>query len=180
MMNEEEYIYILKEKSCLIKTDETNAYKLTLSVFSNNTIDITICSTNQIPSKKFVLKCKMEELLKNRFFKLFLNVDEVFRELETKIENSVFIEESNVIFLDIPIGLNIINDVILEIKQIEKSKDDIIEELNKEITELKNKSNKLQNDLNLKIKEQESKINEITKNLNQKNDDSKIKLNLIS
>ena len=176
MMNEEDDVYTLKEKSYLLQTDKSNEYKLTFSVFNNNTIDITIISTKQIPSKKFVLKCTMDELLKNRFFKLFKNVEEVFIELETKIENSNILEENNSIFLDIPIGLNVINDVILEIKQIEKSKEDIIEELKKENTELKNNNNKLQNDLNQKTKELELKINEITKNLNQKIDESKIKL----
>jgi len=175
-MNEEDYVYILKEKSYIKQTDKKNEYKLTLSVFNNNTFDITICSIKQIPSKKFVLNCSMEELIKNRFFKIFINVEEVFRELETKIQNSNIIEETSVIFLDIPIGLNVINDVILEIKQIEKSKEDIIEELKKENTELKNNNNKLQNDLNQKTKELELKINEITKNLNQKIDESKIKL----
>ena len=62
------------------------------------------------------MDCSLEELVKNRFFKLFVNVDEIFRELETKIQNSSIIEETNVIYLDIPIGLTIINDIILEIK----------------------------------------------------------------
>ena len=102
-MNEEDFVYMLKEKSCIIQTDKKNEYNLTLKVFNNNTIDITICSIKEIPLKKFVLNCTMEELLKNRFFKLFINVEEVFRELETKIINCSIIEETNVIILDIPI-----------------------------------------------------------------------------
>ena len=170
MMNEEDFVYILREKSFIIQTDKKNDYNLTLTVFNNNTIDITICSTKEIPLKKFVLNCSMEDLLKNRFFKIFINVEEVFRELETKITNSNIIEETNVIFLDIPIGLNVINDVILEIKQIEKSKDDIIEELKNEITNLKNDNIILKHDLQLKIYEQEETTN----------DESKIKLIQIS
>ena len=54
MMNEEDYI-ILKEKSCIIQTDKRNEYKLTFSVFNNNTIDIKICSTNQTPKKNLFL-----------------------------------------------------------------------------------------------------------------------------
>ena len=51
----------------------------------------------------------------------------IFRELETKIINCNIIEETNFIFLDIPIGLCVINEVILEIKQFEKSNDDVDE-----------------------------------------------------
>ena len=101
-MNEENFVYLLKKTSCNIKTDKNNEYNLTLSLFSNNTIDLTICSTKQIPSKKFVLNCTMEELIKNRFFKIFINVDEVYRELETKLSKSSIIEETNIIYLDIP------------------------------------------------------------------------------
>ena len=148
-MFDENYIYVLREKSCVLQTDKSNEYELKFSVFNNNTINITICSTKQIISKnKFVLKCSMEELKKNRFFKLFINVEEVFRELETRLEKSNIIEETNAIFLDIPIGLNVINDVILEIKQIEKSNEDINEELKK--------------NLNQKIDESKIKLNLIS------------------
>ena len=67
--------------------------------------------------------------MKNRFFKIFIDLDEVFRELENKIEKSIIIEDSNLIYLDIPIGLNVINDIILEINETQKSKDEIINEL---------------------------------------------------
>ena len=63
----------------------------------------------------------MNELIKDRFFKIFIDLDEVFRELESKIEKSNLIEDSNLIYLDMPIGLNIINDIILEIKESKKN-----------------------------------------------------------
>ena len=50
------------------------------------------------------------------------------RELENKIEKSKIIEETNILYLIIPIGLTIINEIILEIKEIEKTKDEEIEE----------------------------------------------------
>ena len=80
------------------------------------------------------------DLNKIRFFKIFINVEEIFRELENKIQKSSIIEETNLIYLDIPIGLTVINDILLEIKEIEKSKDDIIEELKNKInTEINKK-----------------------------------------
>ena len=173
MINEENFVYKLKEKSCIIQ-NKKNEYKITLTVFNNNTFDITIYTIKEIPTKKFVLNCTMEELIKNRFFKIFINVEEVFRELETKITKCNIIEETNVIFLDIPIGLNVIDAVILEIKQIEKSKDDIIEELKNEIINLKNDNKKLQTELYLRKNQQELKINKPTENLNENIDESKI------
>ena len=50
------------------------------------------------------------------------------RELENKIEKSKIIEETNVLYLIIPVGLTIINEIILEIKEIEKSAEEKIEE----------------------------------------------------
>ena len=71
----------------------------------------------------------MNDLIKNRFFKIFINLEEVFRELEDKIEKSILIEDTNLIYLDIPIGLNVINDIILEIKESQKTNEEIIKNL---------------------------------------------------
>ena len=89
----------------------------------------------------------MNDLIRNRFFKMFINLDEVFRELDNKIERSIIIEDINLIYLNIPIGLNVINEVILEINESQKSKDEIIQEL--------------QNLLNIKNTLIEQKDNEI-------------------
>ena len=146
-MSEEEENFIIKEKSCIVTSNKNIEYKIILSIYNNDNINLTVYTTKLIPSKKFGLSCTLNELTKNRFFKLFINADEVFRELETKIENCSILEETNVIYLDVPIGLNVINDIILEIKQLEINKDDIKKELNDEIINLKNDNNKLQNNL---------------------------------
>ena len=166
-MIEDENIYLLKEKSFNKISDKKIEYNLTLSIFSNNTIDLTIYTNKIFPKRKFVLNCTMEELLKNRFFKIFINADEVYRELETKLSKSSIIEETNIIYLDVPIGLNIISDVILKIKQTEKSKDDVIEELNNEINILKNNNNQLQ--INLSNKEIELNQKELNLKMKKKN-----------
>ena len=63
-----------------------------------------------IPSKKYALSCTLEELFKNRFFKIFINVDEIFRELETKILKSNINDNAilNIIFLIIKILMKIL------------------------------------------------------------------------
>jgi len=171
----EEESFIIKEKSCIVTSNKNIEYKIIFSIYDNDNINLTVYTTKLIPSKKFVLSCTLDELIKNRFFKLFINADEVFRELETKIENCSIVEETNIIYLDIPIGLNVINDIILEIKQLERNKDDIIKELNSEINNLKNNNNQLQTNLkNIENKfkitkeELESKVKELEFKLKEK------------
>ena len=169
----EEESFIIKEKSCIVTSNKNIEYKIIFSIYNNDTVKLTIYTTNNIPQKKFNLSCTLEELLKNRFFKLFNNVDEVFRELENRIENSTIIEETNAIFLDIPIGLNIIKDIILEIKQTEKTKEEINEELTYEINKLKNENSQLQ----LKLKNVENELNDTKQKLKSKNIENEIKIN---
>ena len=177
-MMEEEEIFTTNETSCVIKSDKNCEYKITFSVYNNDNISINISTINENPTKKFELVCSLKELVKNKFFKLFDNVDEVFRELETKIEKSSIIEETNILYLDIPIGLNVINSIILKIEQTERNKDEIIEDLKNEINQLKNENNQLKlnlndikktkNNLETIKKELESKINEKDKKIDDK------------
>ena len=159
---EEDEIIIIKEKDFKLTSDKNTDYIIKLSIDENNLFNITAITTNNILLKKYSLSLSMDDLNKHRFFKIFLNTEEIFRELENKIENSTIIEEPNILYLDIPIGLTVINDITLEIKEKEKSKDDIIEELKKELN--------YKNDL---IIQKDNKIKEIENELNE----NKIKLN---
>ena len=159
---EEDEIIIIKEKDFKLTSDKNTDYIIKLSIDENNLFNITAITTNNILLKKYSLSLSMDDLNKHRFFKIFLNTEEIFRELENKIENSTIIEEPKILYLDIPIGLTVINDITLEIKEKEKSKDDIIEELKKELN--------YKNDL---IIQKDNKIKEIENELNE----NKIKLN---
>ena len=139
MEDSEEENYISKEKEFMLKSDKKNEYKIKLFISNNDLFCINLFTTKNFSMKKYSLSLTMNDLMyKNRFFKIFINLEEVFRELENKIEKSILIENTNLIYLDIPIGLNIINDIILEIKEDQKSKDEIIQELK---NELNNKNN---------------------------------------
>ena len=160
---EEDEIIIIKEKDFKLTSDKNTDFIIKLSIDENNLFNITAITTNNILlKKKYSLSLSMDDLNRHRFFKIFLNTEEIFRELENKIENSTIIEEPNILYLDIPIGLTVINDITLEIKEKEKSKDDIIEELKKELN--------YKNDL---IIQKDNKIKEIENELNE----NKIKLN---
>ena len=60
--------------------------------------------------KKNALSCTLEDFFLNRFFKIFINVDEIFRELETKILKSNINDNAilNIIFLIIKILMKIL------------------------------------------------------------------------
>ena len=48
----------------------------------------------------------MNDLIKNRFFEIFIVIEEIFREFKNKIEKNNLIENSNIIYLDISIFMN--------------------------------------------------------------------------
>ena len=171
MNNEEEERFIIKEKNFILKSDKNNEYEINLSIYNNDILNITIKSTKIIPSKKYGLSCTLEDLLNNRFFKIFINVDEIFRELETKISKSNIIEETSIIYLDIPIGLTIINDILLEIKQIENTNEDKINEINNEINNLKNENTLLK----LQLKEYEEELSNNKEKLKFEETNNKLK-----
>ena len=159
---------IIKESKYNITTDKNNKMELYLRYYENEEISISIYPINQIPSIKYELKCNLEEFQKNRFFKIFNNIEELMLELDSKIEKSTILEETNLLILDIPIGLKIINDILLEIKIVEKNELETINEL-KEIN----------NKLNLNIKKLENEIKQISKQnkeLNKENQNLKNKI----
>ena len=127
-LNEEEN-NILKEKEFTLISDKNNEYKVKVFITSNDLFCINLFSNTNNLSRKYSLSLSMNELIKIRFFKMFINLDEVFKELDNKIERACIIEDTNIIYLDIPIGLNVINDIILDINECQKSKDEIINEL---------------------------------------------------
>ena len=164
MEEREEENKILKEKEFNLISDKNNEYRIKVFITNNELFCINLFTNNNVPSKKYSISLSMNDLIKNRFFKIFIDLDEVFRELENKIESSNIIEDTNLLYLDIPIGLNIINDIILEIKESQISKDEIINELQNEL----NHKNILIKQIQLQNKELEKKLKENEIILNQK------------
>ena len=93
------------------------------------------------------------------------------KELENKIEKSIFIEDTNCIIIEIKIGLTVINGILLVIEEQEENKDDTInylieknKELEKTVKELKDKladkDKIIESEKLRKIKEEEEKKKE--------------------
>ena len=112
---------IIEEKKFKITTNKNNEMDLFIKNYNNEELSITLFNNNENPSKKYELKCNLEEFQKNRFFKIFINIEEIMKELENKIENSIFIEDTNCIIIEIKIGLTIINEILLVIEEKEKN-----------------------------------------------------------
>ena len=128
---------INQEEKYKIKTNKNNEMELYIKNINDEKLSIILYSIEQTPSKKYELTCTLEDFQRNRFFKIFRNVEEIKKELENKIKKSTFIEETNSIIMDIQIGLTIINEILLELEEKEKNKDEIINELTKTIDKLK-------------------------------------------
>ena len=162
---------IEEEKSFIIETDKKNKMDLYLRIYNNEEFAISIYTKNEYPTRKFELKCDLEEIQKNRFFRIFSDINEIMEELEAKIIKSTFFEENNFINVEIPIGLIIIENINLNIKLVEKTTKEINEELKqkiqkqeKEIKNLKNQINQLNNN-NINLNNQKIESDEIIKKL---------------
>ena len=156
----------IEEKKFLIETDKNRKMNLFLRIYNNEEFSISIYTKNEYPSRKFEFRCNLKEIQKNRFFKIFVDFDEIMREIEDKIKNSTFIEENDVINMDIPVGLVVIKNINLSIKLVEKT----IQEINDELT------NKIQEQKE-EIKNLKNQIKELNNNLNTINNE-KINLNI--
>ena len=154
---------ILIEKKYNITTEKNNKMDLYIRYYDNEEISISIYSINKIPSVKYELRSNLEEFQKNRFFKIFNNIEELILELDSKIEKTTILEETNLLILDIPIGLKIINDILLEIKIAEKTSEEKIEEL----IEFNNKLKMNIENLEKNIVEKDNKIEQILKQNNE-------------
>ncbi len=156
-------INLLKEMKYNITTEKNNKMDLYIRYYDNEEISISIYSINKIPSVKYELRSNLEEFQKNRFFKIFNNIDELILELDSKIEKTTILEETNLLVLDIPIGLKIINDILLEIKIVEKTPTEKIEELIEYNNKLNEENEKLRNELKANI----DNMNDLKLNINQ-------------
>ena len=155
---------VIEEKKYKITTNKNNEMELIIRNYNNEELSITILNNKEYEIIKYELKCNLDEFQKNRFFKIFVNIQEIMKELENKILNSIFIEDTNCIIIEIKIGLTIINEILLIIEEKEKNKDEIIQELNQKIKILENNLNEAENKINeaekkLKLNEEEYKKN---------------------
>jgi len=164
---------LLKEMKYNVITEKKNKMELYLRYYDNEEFSISIYNIKEMPSKKYELRASLEEFQKHRFFKIFNNINELMLEFESKIQKITILEETDVLIIDIPIGLKIINDILLEIKLAEKTPLEKIDELIGNNNQLDINIKKLEND----IVEKENRINQILKENNELSNENKKLLN---
>ena len=64
---------LLKEKKFVIETDKKNKMDLFLRINNYEEFAISIYSKNENPERNYEIKFTLEEIQKNRFFKMFIN-----------------------------------------------------------------------------------------------------------
>ena len=72
---------LTEEKKYIIKTDKDNEMDLYLRNYNNETFSISLYSKNKYPSEKYEYKADLEGLQKNNFFKIFINISDIIKEL---------------------------------------------------------------------------------------------------
>ena len=88
---------IIEEKKFKIRTNKNNELDLFLRNYNNEELSITLFNSNKLFLNKYELKYNLEEFQKNRFFKIFNNIDELILELDSKIEKTTILEETNLL-----------------------------------------------------------------------------------
>ena len=170
---------LTEEKKYIIKTDKDNEMDLYLRNYNNETFSISLYSKNKYPSEKYEYKADLEGLQKNNFFKIFINISDIIKELDDKIKKSNFLEEKSFIDSHIYIGLTTIENINFEITETEKTTEEINEELIKKINEQNNEIENLKKqieELNNGNNNLNNQINEKNENINKKNQEI-LKLN---
>ena len=113
--NNSSFDSLSKEKKYIIETDKKNEMDLFLRIYNYDVFAISIYSKNENPARIYELKFTLKEVQKNRFFRIFLNVEEIMEELDDKIKKSSFFEDNDSIYIEIPIGLIVIKNLNLTI-----------------------------------------------------------------
>ena len=75
---------LIEEKKFLLTSENNKKYELFLRNYNDEEFSINLYSTDDLYSKKYELKYNLAEFQKNRFFKIFINIDEIMRELEIR------------------------------------------------------------------------------------------------
>ena len=137
------------------KTDKNNTYLINFT--SSDSLEIKANNLNNIIKKSFSNKFSFREITENRYFLQFDSLNEIFDELNERVNNSkIIIEENeNNIKIKIPLLSSKNKEILFELKEKNKNDNEKINDLtqlvikqNKEITDLKNENIQLKNEIN--------------------------------
>lgn len=133
-----------------VKSDKNHKFSIS---FSKSTTKISIKATEEQFSTKFYSNEFTEEKIKeNKYFIQFDNLEEIYKELVDRINNSntnlILIENECSLLLSVPLPSSKIKEIIFELKQTSIKNDDLIKELMNLILEQKSHIAQLKEELN--------------------------------
>ncbi len=113
--------------------DKNIIYQIILKNKDNN-LEIYINNYSNKPHSNYFSSFSLETLQKNNYFKLFSNINSFLFEIKDLIDNSfIYLDtpknESESIFLNIPLNIIIIDKILFEIKKVENDLSDINKDL---------------------------------------------------
>ena len=113
--------------------DKNIIYQIILKNNDNN-LEIYINNYNNKPHSNYFSSFSLETLQKNNYFKLFNSINSFLFEIKDLINNSfIYLDtpknESESIFLNIPLNIIIIDKILFEIKKVENDLSDINKDL---------------------------------------------------
>ena len=74
----------IEEKNFFILSENNKKYEIFLRNLNNEELSLNLYLKDDLISKKYELKYNLTEFQKNIFFKIFINIDEIMRELEIR------------------------------------------------------------------------------------------------
>ncbi len=170
------------QSAIIDKINEKN-YEYDIKITNeSNLLSIKIKSKKKIPRKIFENKFQYEELIKNKYFLNFNDIDEIVKQLNDliKSEEISFIEETDEIILIIPIKNNLqIKEILIKIKEKEKNNKDILNDLDEifnKFYNLEKKNNRLKNKVN-NIEKENIELKDKVNNIEKENIELKDKVN---
>ena len=147
-----EEIEITTEKSFKIEleTDKNNTYSITINL-NNNWINISGEQINNIFHKTFFGKFSSDEINEFEYFIQFGSLSEIFDEIKLRLSNNRIIlkEDNNILQIKVPLPSQKSKEIVFELKNITKNKDETINEIMKLITQLKKECNELKHQNNI-------------------------------
>ena len=183
---------IKQENSYSIISDKNHSFNLIFQNL-NSTIGILASYENDFIKHNYEKKLTLDELKQNKYLALCETIDEIYDELIRLLNKNQFkiIEETNSIYISIPIEHSKLKEILFEVNEIIKNDSEKINELfsiisimKKEMKEFKEQfKNEEINNLKEEIKNLKKEINDLkgnNNNLNEKNNNIKEDISIIN
>ena len=150
----------LLNKSYNINSDKNHSFTLIIQIL-NSTIEIKTSYQDGMIKHNYEKQFTLDELKENKYLGLCETIEEVYEQLIILLDRNqtIIIEETNLIYISIPVDHLKVKEILLTVNEINKSDSEKIDELyniipkmNRELEKLKEENKKIKEE-NLFLKE---------------------------